>query len=146
MFVYKYVETFDHREAAEAVGLKAGSGIHVLRRPLVAAFLEEVQEVYQSRSLVSADFVRMQMLKLLPMLMGEEEVACVDAKEGVTFMAKKFHSADAVRLVTELGKTTKIYEEGSGGEKGAVTVNVNLAALGIEEKDITTTIEGELEK
>ena len=57
-------------------------------------------------------------------------------KDGVSYMAKKFHAAESVRTLTELGKSTKFYAGGSG-QGGQVNISINLAALGIEEKNIT---------
>ena len=74
---------------------------------------------------------------------GEEEVAMVD-KDGAQFAAKKFHSADATRALVELGKSTKFYADGSGGS-ASVNISIDLKALGIEEKNVGVTIEGELD-
>ena len=135
IFCYYYLEDYNHQNAAKRANIKM-SGMTALRNPLVNAMIAHLQEAMQQRSLIDADFVRVQWLNMLPKLMGEEEVAMVD-KDGVSYMAKKFHAAESVRTLTELGKSTKFYAGGSG-QGGQVNISINLAALGIEEKNITS--------
>jgi hypothetical protein len=142
MFAYYYLEDYNHRKAAERVGFPPQKGLAISREPLVAALIADLQEQMQLRTTINSDFVRTKWLEILPKLMGEEEVAMVD-KEGCQFAAKKFHSADATRALVELGKSTKFYADGSGGS-AAVNISINLQALGIEEKSVGVTIEGEL--
>lgn len=138
MFAYYYVETYNARTAAEDCGMAPSAGLRLLRKPLIQALVSHVQEQMQARSLINADFVRVQWLQLLPKLMGEEEVAMVD--KGMSFQAKKFHAGEATRALTELGKSTKFYEGGTPNG-GNVVVNIDLGALGI---NTGTTIEGDI--
>ena len=109
----------------------------------MAALIADLQEQMQLRTTINADFIRTKWLEMLPKLMGEEEVAMVD-KDGAQFAAKKFHSADATRALVELGKSTKFYADGSGGS-ASVNISIDLKALGIEEKNVGITTEGELD-
>lgn len=142
MFAYYYLEDYNHRKAAERAGFPPQKGLAISREPLVAALIADLQEQMQLRTTINADFIRTKWLEMLPKLMGEEEVAMVD-KDGAQFAAKKFHSADATRALVELGKSTKFYADGSGGS-ASVNISINLAALGIEEKSVGITLEGEL--
>lgn len=128
-FALVYVVNYSHRDAAISVGLPANRGINLIRDPLVAAFIKDIQDKDLIPNLITEDFVRTHMVNLLPKLLGEEEVSLID-KEGEEFSAKKFHAADAVSLLKELAKSTKFYEDGSGGGGGNnVNVNIDLSAL-----------------
>ena len=129
MFAFKYLETFKHRDAGEESEFSPNSGLKLLRKPLINAFIAQIQGEYQQRSIVDADFVRTQWLQLLPKVMGEEEVPIVLA-DGTQIEARKFHAADSTRVLSELSKSTKFYEGGSGGS-GNVSINIDLGALGI---------------
>lgn len=143
MFAYYYLEDYNHRRAADRAGFPPQKGLAISREPLVAALIADLQEQMQLRTTINADFIRTKWLEMLPKLMGEEEVAMVD-KDGCQFAAKKFHSADATRALVELGKSTKFYADGSGGS-ASVNISIDLKALGIEEKNVGITIEGELD-
>lgn len=133
-FLLKYVESYSIKEAAGEVGLSTNTGSKILRDPLALAYLNEVQSVLAQRSVINRDFVNMQWLKLLPKVMGEEEVEIVDAKSGMAFRAKEFNANAAAKVLTELSKSTNFYADGSGGT-AAVTVNINLEALGMAGKE-----------
>lgn len=141
-FVFKYLEAYELRDAAEAVGVSRETARKWLREPLVSSFLNEWQQEMGQRSVITRDFVNQQWLKLLPKVMGEEEVAMVD-KDGMQYTAKEFDAVAATRVITELSKSTNFYNEGSGS-KAAVTVNIDLSALGIQaQQPIGVTIEGQ---
>lgn len=74
----------------------------------------------------------MQWLKLLPKVMGEEEVPIVDVKNGIAFTAKEFNANAAAKVLTELSKSTNFYADGSSNN-ASVTVNIDLTALGINQ-------------
>lgn len=140
-FVFKYLEAYDLTDAAIATGVSRETARKWLREPLVSSFLNEWQQEMGQRSIISRDFVNQQWLRLLPKVMGEEAVAMVD-KEGLQYEAKEFDAVAATRILTELSKSTNFYNEGSG-TKAAVTVNIDLRALGIEaHAPIGVTIEG----
>lgn len=138
-FAYKYIESYDHCEAAQAVGYARASGQKLLRDPITAAFIGDLQEAMGERSIIKRDFINVQWMKLLPKLMGEEGVMLGVDKDGLQQEGYKFHASEATRAITELSKSTDFYAGGTGN--GNVSININLAALGIEEKGIT--IEGE---
>lgn len=133
-FAYYYIEDYSHRKAAEKAGFHPNTGASLLREPLLMAFINEMQSTLAERSIVNRDFVNVQWMKLLPKVMGDEEVAMV-TKDGDPYMAQKFHAAEATRVLTELSKSTNFYADGSG-QSAAVTVNVNLSAMGVSEKEV----------
>ena len=130
MFAFSYVEDYNHRRAAESVGLPADKGIALVRDPLVCALINDVQSELEERSVLSTDFVRSMWLQILPKLMGEEQIAVVD-KDGIESLARKFHASETVRALTEIGKATKFYDEGSG--EGGTTINLNFGAVGVRD-------------
>lgn len=138
-FAYKYIESYDHCEAAQEIGFTRATGLKLLRDPITAAFISDLQETMGERSIIKRDFINVQWMKLMPKLMGEEEVMLGVDKDGMQQEGYKFHAGEATRALTELSKSTNFYAGGTGN--GNVSININLAALGIEEKGIT--IEGE---
>lgn len=128
-FAFAYLETYKIGEAAEQAGVSSTTGAKWFREPLVNAFITEIQSEYQRRSVVDADFVRTQWLQMLPKVMGDEAVPMV-LNDGTQIEGRKFHASDATRVLTELSKSTKFYEGGSGNN-GAVSININLDAMGI---------------
>lgn len=114
MFGMAYVETYVIKSSAEAANVSPNTASKWLREPLILEFINELQSHLNNRSVITKDFVNLQWLKLMPKLMGEEEVAMVD-KEGDEFMAKKFHSGEAVGLLKELSKATNFYEADDDG-------------------------------
>lgn len=135
-FLANYAQTYSVAKAAASVdSIGTSRGNTLLRNPLAVAFLNKIQDVMASRSVITRDFVNMQWLNLLPKVMGEEEIAMVD-REGCSFMGKKFDAAAATKVVTELSKSTNFYADGSG-QSASVNISINLGALGIEEKGVT---------
>lgn len=137
-----YVQTYNVKEAAEESKSPLAVAKRWLRDPLVNAFIVECQKVLSERSIISRDFVNMKWLELLPKVMGEEAVPMID-NEGNQYLGKKFDGSTARAVLTELSKSTNFYASGSSA-KGAVSININLGALGIggNEKQVGVTIEG----
>lgn len=131
-FLLKYVESYSIKEAADAVGLGVSKARSVLRDPLAMAYLNDIQAMLAERTVINRDFVNMQWLKLLPKVMGEEEVPIVDTKNGLAFSAKEFNANAAAKVLTELSKSTNFYADGSSNN-ASVTVNIDLTALGINQ-------------
>lgn len=147
-FVYKYMTHYSHREAATEVGFNAGQGFHILREPLVQAFMAYLQQKKENYTLIDSSFIEVQYLRLYGKLLGEEEVDMVD-KNGTHFRGKKFHAAEAVSALRDMAKSTKFFKEGSG--QGGVNINFDLGALGIKmapsgaaSEDNSNIIDGEI--
>lgn len=114
------------------MGLGENKARSVLRMPLALAYLNDIQAMLAERTVINRDFVNMQWLKLLPKVMGEEEVPIVDVKNGLAFSAKEFNANAAAKVLTELSKSTNFYADGSSNN-ASVTVNIDLTALGINQ-------------
>ena len=125
---------FKHREAAIEVGLHAGSGLAKLRDPLVGAFIGHLQSEANQAKLITTQFVEAQYLEILPKLKGEEEIDIVDIKNGVAVKVKKFHSAELVSVLRDLGKSSGYIAPDVGPAGGQVNVQINLGDLAGEHK------------
>jgi hypothetical protein len=126
-FAFEYITNgFNHREAAVSIGMAPGSGISKLRHPLVGAFIQYLQEQSNKAKFITQQFVEQQYLEILPKLKGEEEVDIVDIKEGTSFKAKKFHSAELVSTLRDLGKSSGYIAPDTGPKGSMVNVQINM--------------------
>jgi hypothetical protein len=122
MFAYEYLKEYDHAEAAKISGVGQKHALKTLRNPLVQAFIQDIVEDRQVSTNITQDYVATMWMKLLPKLMGEEEVPMVTAS-GAMIEAKKFFASESISALREMSKSTKFYEDGSGG----VNFNLSLA-------------------
>lgn len=130
-FAVEYLTNgFKHNNAAEAVGLSRASGLSKLRNPLVSRFIAKLQSDSNTAKLITQQFVEAQYLEILPKLKGEEDVEMVDLKSGESFMGKKFHSAEIVSVLRDLGKSSGYIAPDVGGSGGpTVNVQINMGDL-----------------
>lgn len=142
MLAVFYLESYSIAKAAEKTGCSKSWCSAQLRNPLVIEYINDLQNIYANRSFINKDFINMQMLQHLEVVKGEV-TAPFCLSDGSQADGKRYDAPQVSKILTELAKSTKFYDDGSG-EKAAVTININLAALGIEEKEISTVIEGEL--
>ena len=105
-------------------------GIVKLRDPLVSRFIAKLQEDANTAKLITQNFVEAQYLEILPQLKGEEDVALYNNQTGEGVLAKKFHSAELVSVLRDLGKSSGYIAPDVGGPAGAVVnVQINLGDL-----------------
>lgn len=114
LFCMRYMDSYNIGEAAGLARISRSTANMYLREPMVLAFVNDLQSHLDGRSVISKDFVSLQWLKILPKLMGEEEVAIVHM--GQELSAKKFHASEAVNLIKELGKNTGYYDTAKSDE------------------------------
>ena len=108
-FAHQYIIDYDHRRAAVDTGFGADAGIRLVRKPLIAAYIKALQDEDLVADTITRDFVRAQMLNLLPKLMGDEEIPVV-LSNGANILARKFHAGEANALLRELAKAVDFYE------------------------------------
>lgn len=127
---------FKHREAAETVGFAASSGLKLRRLPVVAAYINYLQDRQVEEFSVSQAFIDAKLDDLYDMAIGDVEVPFIDS-DGQEQKGKKFHGDLALNIIkTKSAMHGHIKQEGSKG--GNVYVNVDLgAALGEQPVDIT---------
>ena len=142
-FALRYILDYNHRKAAEEVGFSADYGITLLREPMIAAMISYLQEETQIANIITTDFVKTQFLNIIPMLAGEVEVPHV-LPDGQEKDVKKFFPGELVNVLKELAKSTKFYEDGSGGG-GNVNVIIDVGKLLGENVSQGITVEGDVE-
>lgn len=118
-FALRYIIDYDHREAAEEVGLNKENALKYIREPLTSAYIAYLQEESNISDIITNDFIRTQFLNLIPMLSGQVDVPMIVGKDGRQVEAKKFHSNELISVLKELAKSTKFYEGGSGNVDSA---------------------------
>ena len=128
-FAYHYIVHYNHLQAAEECGMSRSSGLGMLRHPLVAAFIEHLQKEQATNSFITKEFITTQYLNMIPMLMGEEEVAIVLAN-GEQAYGKQFRPAELRGVLSELSKTVKDFDVSNlTPGKSGITVNIDLGSL-----------------
>lgn len=115
MFGILYAETYVISSSATAAGVSPDRAQKWLREPLLIEFINEIQSHLNGRSVITKDFVNLQWLKLMPKLLGEEEVPLITSS-GAIGLHKKFHASESVALLKELSKSTGFYIEGTDDE------------------------------
>ncbi len=142
-FVFEYMQNgFNHREAAREAGFKPDNGFRMLRHPLVASYIQHLQEEQYERSLLTKSFVEAQYLEIIPKLKGEENIPLVTGM-GEEVLVKKFHSAEIVSVLRDLSKISGMQTE-EKQNKNAVSVTINYGAM-VGDSPEPTIIEGEIE-
>ena len=120
LFSFAYLEQYDHTDAAIKAGIPKAHALKTLRNPLVQAFTQDILEDRQIATTITQDFVTSMWMKLLPKLMGDEEVPLITSS-GAVINEKKFFASESIGALREMSKSTKFYEQGSGG------TNLNLS-------------------
>ena len=130
-FAVEYLTNgFKHLDAAEAVGLSRSLGLTRLRDPQITRFIAKLQEDANTAKLITQQFVEAQYLEILPQLKGEEDVSIHNSNTGETVLAKKFHSAELVSVLRDLGKSSGyIAPDHNNGAGPTVNVQINLSDL-----------------
>jgi hypothetical protein len=139
-FARVYLETYNPKRAAEHCGLPKAHAHLLVREPLVAAFIEELESGYAARSFLTKEMVLIEQLEVLEKLQGREEVPIVD-KEGGTVHAKKFHAAETVKFLADLAKQTGA-STASGGAGSGVSISINFGDL-VVSKPPEVAVQGE---
>lgn len=126
-FAMHYLTDYDARKAAKKAKFAEATGAKLIREPLLSAYIAELQNQDLISNIVTEDFVRIQWLNLIPILSGQVEVPLGVNAEGDQLNGKQFNAGALNSVIKELAKSTKFYEEGSGGSQ--VNVQINVAAL-----------------
>lgn len=110
LFALAFTQGYTYLEAADEAGIHRTSAARTLRDPLVACFINYLNQQKEHYSLIDASFIEVQYLQMLSKLMGEEEVPMLD-KEGTPMMRKVFHSSEAVALLRDMAKISGHYKD-----------------------------------
>lgn len=98
-FVAAYVEnSYSLPLVEEATGIPVETGKKMLLSQNIRSAVAEVQEQVGSIDFLNEKWVKAQMLRMFPMVMGDEEVSLV-TPQGESVMARKFQPDIAMRIV-----------------------------------------------
>lgn len=104
-FAMSYATHYNHRAAAEEAGFPKSSGLQLVRNPLIQALVSDLVLQKQLRTGVTDDFVATMWMKILPMLMGDQESPLVNSL-GEAVQVKKFFATETVAALREMSKIT----------------------------------------
>lgn len=110
LFALEFVQSGSYVESATKAGISSETGRRWLKDPLVACFINYLNQQKEHYSLIDASFVESQYLGLFAKLIGEEEVDIVD-KDGVAIKRKKFHASEAVAALRDMAKISGHYKD-----------------------------------
>jgi hypothetical protein len=98
----------------------------ILGDPFVRAFCADLQAEVAKHKIINRAWVENQILEMWPKFTGEEEVELINVKEGVGFLAKKFHSAEVASILKHFS--------GNEDQKktGGVQVVINFGQMGVK--------------
>ena len=133
-FVTAYIEnSYSLAETASALSLPT----HILRKMLanstVTKAIAEVQSELSDLDFMNDKWVKTQLLKLYPKVLGEENVPLVD-NMGNQMEVKKFYPDIAMRILEYVAP--KATQGKAAGNGASVNVQINLGAMGITGIDV----------
>ena len=136
LIAYEWVGTMHNiSDTAKAVGLPMSRVQSALRTPWIRAFVDHLESELKFVSILSREWLEMEWLDQYRKLTGDIPVPMVDT-HGVEYSARKYHSNEVVNALKEIGKIVEAYpkDDRHGSNSSGTVVNIDLRALGIEEK------------
>lgn len=131
-FVASYIENgYSMVAAAEALELEQAVTKKYWNNKSVRAAIAEVQAELDNIDFLNERWVKAQIIRLMPKVLGEESVPMVD-KEGSASLAKKFFPAEAINLIKMVndmgnvkdaskllnkGRIIAVWDDGTGDEE-----------------------------
>lgn len=118
---------YNHRQAAEEIGLHPDMGIRLKREPLTSAYIEFLQNQTYQANLVTKPLLDAKLDILEDIAMGEMAIPIVTASGG-EITAKKFHPELAMKVIekrSQLGGFTK----DDKGKTGDVNIQINIDSM-----------------
>lgn len=131
-FVASYIENgYSMASTAEALELGPAVVKSYWNKKQVRAAIAEVQSELDNIDFLNERWVKAQILRLLPKVLGEEAVPMVD-KEGSASLAKKFFPAESINLIKMVndmgnvkdaskllnkGRIIAVWDDGTGDEE-----------------------------
>ncbi len=126
-FCIKYVTNgYNHREAAEDVGINPNRGIQLKNEPLISAYIHDLQQQFLAESIVTKQVMDSKLDVLEDIAMGRVEIPLVTGA-GDKIEAKKFHPDLAMKVYAEKVRLHKVVEDAKGS--GHVNVVINMAGM-----------------
>lgn len=126
-FAHHYVLEYNHRESAEEVGYNASNGIKMLRDPLVAAYIEYLQELQLTSNIITKEFINTNYMKLFEMATGQVDIMMI-LPDGSQVERKKTMVGEATNILKEMSKSIE-YEKGNNTKNAPVSISINFDNL-----------------
>lgn len=127
MFAHHYLEDYNWTNAAKKAGYPKSRGIQLYRQENIRLLIGSLQDVRQSRSLVTAEWIEMELMQQLDVAKGNVKVSQLTA-QGVAHKNKKYDGPTALRITETLAKSTNYFVE-DDKEKGQVNINIDFSKL-----------------
>lgn len=124
----KYVENYDIKEVSDFLGLSRDSIRKHLRNPLVASYVQHLQEMQHTTGIVKKDFINQHYFTLLDYAMGREEYRTA-LPNGEIALVRKVSMPDAISILREMGRSIGYTAEDSNQKKAPVSVTINLSGI-----------------
>lgn len=128
-FVAAYVENnYSLAETSRALEIGTHTLQKLLNKPVIRRAISEVQNDIDSLDFMNEKWVKAQLLKLFPKVMGEEAVPVVNAL-GDEMEVRKFMPDIAMRILEYVHPKTTAGK--ANGNTAAVQVTINMGAMGV---------------
>lgn len=142
LFALEYSIAGNFTNACKKGGIGRDVGARLLKDRLVRAFIDDLLEDTRQESIITKDFMELQMLETLEQVNGDVDVPMV-TREGDAVMARNFNPSAKIALLKEMRTFAGVRE---GGGSGGVSINFDFRAFGVadsedQEKSVGVTIE-----
>lgn len=127
--------SYSVKETADELNITQHKVRMAIKKPLVASYISALQADDHTINMVNKQFVASSMMRLIPKLMGEEDVPIV-LKDGEEVWRKKFHAADLRAVLEYLGSHTDFKSDTKGGDTGGVNVQINFGDVMSESPEV----------
>lgn len=125
-FALEYMIDYDYTRAAKHVGLTKAQGRALSNDPKVKRYILACLGENAQASLITEQYIQANYLRIMPMLLGDEEVPMV--VQGVPVEAKQFEPAAALAALRDMAKSTN-FVKNPDVDKNNISVTVNIANL-----------------
>lgn len=134
-FVAAYVENgYSLAATSEALAVPTSLLQKILNKPDVRRAITEVQAELDSIDFLNEKWVKTQLLRLFPKVMGEEAIPFVN-NFGEEVTARKFYPDIAMRVLEYVAPKTVAGK--AAGNLTAVQVNIDMGAMGIQRVQVS---------
>jgi hypothetical protein len=133
-FAAAYVENgYSLAEVSGTLSITLPEARKMLNRPDVRRAITEVQNDVDSIDFLNEKWVKTQLLKLFPKVMGEEAVPLVNS-EGEEYEGRKFYPDISMRILEYVHPKTTAGKQ--AGNTAAVQVNIDMGAMGVQRLEV----------
>lgn len=127
-FAVAYVsESYSLLQAASAIKVSPAKCQKMLQKVTIRSAITEIQNTLGDLDFLNERWVKEQLLRLYPKLIGEEDIPMID-NTGAEFHAKKFHAEAALKVLEYISPKQQAAKANSGVN---IQVNIDLGAMGI---------------